>query len=410
MVWRGPILIPSILPLLFVLIYLPSLSGLSKNPMIVFDCQMMTNMMVLLTFWLFQYLFLFNRIQMGSYFHLMIVILLMIVLSLFCTKNMMYFYIMFEFSLVPTMMMIFFFGYQPEKLQACSYFCLYTVTSSLPLLLSIMWNYKSMYLFSVKGIPELALSLAFMVKTPLYLLHIWLPKAHVEAPVAGSMVLAAILLKLGSYGFFLIGCQIMDSLVMSMFLYLSLIGMILSSLTCLRSNDIKHLIANSSVVHMGVVTSGVIIGSKISFMSSFFMIIAHGLISPIMFSYANSLYLNSHSRVILLNKGVMISPISSFVGFFIIMANMSVPPSLNFWSELYYVVSVMNYSAMFFPLICLSVFLGMAYNLVLYISVNHGKQIKIKMEPQIIQILVLCVAPFSCFLMVFSSSFFCLFY
>nr|AKS04014.1 NADH dehydrogenase subunit 4 [Spadella cephaloptera] len=410
MAWQGPLLIPSCIPLGVFLVHVSSLGGISKIPFNDLNYQFISSIMVLLTFWLFQYMFIFNRVQRGSFFHLLIVSLLWCVQALFCSKNMMYFYILFEFSLVPTFFMIFYFGYQPEKLQACVYFCLYTVVCSLPLLLTIIWNTKSIFLFTGFSVPVMALTLAFMVKTPMFFLHIWLPKAHVEAPVAGSMVLAAILLKLGSFGFLLLGTQVWNSVVLLVFLYLSLSGMVLCALSCIRSNDLKSLIAYSSVVHMGVVTSGVVNGSKTCLMSSLMMIVVHGLCSPMMFAAANSLYSSSHSRAILLNKGLFVSPTMSFTIFLILSANMAVPPSVNLWSEMLFISGLMSMTHLFSPILGISVFLGLVYNLYLYNSTVHGKQSMITKFPVSNEILNLCVGPLWCFLLFLSMNFFSVIY
>nr|AKS03970.1 NADH dehydrogenase subunit 4 [Spadella cephaloptera] len=405
MAWQGPLLIPSWIPMGVYLVHMSSLGGLSKIPFYDLNWQFISSIMVLLTFWLFQYMFIFNRVQRGSFFHMLIVMLLWCVQALFCSKNMMYFYILFEFSLVPTFFMIFYFGYQPEKLQACTYFCLYTVVCSLPLLLTIIWNPKSIFLFSGLGTPIIALTLAFMVKTPMFFLHIWLPKAHVEAPVAGSMVLAAILLKLGSFGFLLLGSQFSNSIVLNVFMYMSICGMTLCAISCIRSNDMKSLIAYSSVVHMGVVTAGVVNGSKSCLMASLMMIVAHGLSSPMLFAAANTMYSSSHSRVILLNKGHFVKPIMSFAMFFILSANMAVPPSVNLWAEMMFISGIMSSTSIFFPILGISVFLSLVYNLYLYISTVHGKQSNNFKNLFSNEILNLCAGPLWCFLLFLSMSF-----
>nr|YP_133884.1 NADH dehydrogenase subunit 4 [Spadella cephaloptera]AAT08479.1 NADH dehydrogenase subunit 4 [Spadella cephaloptera] len=410
MAWQGPLLIPSCIPLGVFLVHVSSLGGISKIPFNDLNYQFISSIMVLLTFWLFQYMFIFNRGSTGVVFSFTNCEITMVCSKPFFALKMWYtFMSCLEFSLVPTFFMIFYFGYQPEKLQACVYFCLYTVVCSLPLLLTIIWNTKSIFLFTGFSVPVMALTLAFMVKTPMFFLHIWLPKAHVEAPVAGSMVLAAILLKLGSFGFLLLGTQVWNSVVLLVFLYLSLSGMVLCALSCIRSNDLKSLIAYSSVVHMGVVTSGVVNGSKTCLMSSLMMIVVHGLCSPMMFTAANSLYSSSHTRAILLNKGLFVSPMMSFTIFFILSANMAVPPSVNLWSEMLFISGLMSMTHMFFPILGISVFLGLVYNLYLYISTIHGKQ---SMMPNSCKqwVLNLCVGPLWCFLLFLSMNFFSVIY
>ena len=113
------------------------------------------------------------------------------------TKSVFLFYIFFEVRAIPMALIIFIYGYQPEKLQAALFFLIYTVSSGLPLLLFLVTNSKY---FISNSLIRIAITLRFIVKTPIYLLHTWLPKAHVEAPVVGSMFLSGVLLKLGSYG------------------------------------------------------------------------------------------------------------------------------------------------------------------------------------------------------------------
>lgn len=136
----------------------------------------------------------------------------------------------------------------------------------------------------------------------------WLPKAHVEAPVAGSIVLAGVLLKLGSYGF-IIFCPFFSNVILTIYVYLSVLGAIYCSLVCLRNYDIKRLIAYSSVVHMGVVTIGVVRGNEIGYKCALIIVIAHGVCSPFIFSLAFYLYSCRHSRVISCNKGSISFPL-----------------------------------------------------------------------------------------------------
>jgi NADH-ubiquinone oxidoreductase chain 4 len=196
----------------------------------------------------------------------------------FLSSSMLYFYFFFEASLIPTLFIIVGWGYQPERLQAGVYFMMYTLLVSLPLLLGliylqsrglgvVIWDTLMVgYGAGVEGPSGVGLNLvlliAFLVKLPLFLVHLWLPRAHVEAPVAGSMILAGVLLKLGGYG-------LMRVLMKFTFLFnrlggfvisLSLVGMVSIGLVCCRMNDLKALVAYSSVAHMGLVVSGLLGG------------------------------------------------------------------------------------------------------------------------------------------------------
>ena len=331
--------------------------------------------LLLLSFWVFQYMLVCNKIVKGSLFYYCCISLLTVVLIFFCGEKSITFYVFFELSLIPTLIIVFFFGYQPEKLQAGIYLLMYTVFSSLPLLLVFLRN-KVYIIFMRHELfwwYSLIMTLGFRVKTPLYIVHVWLPKAHVEAPVAGSIVLAGILLKLGRYGFILFCPHLINSILI-LYVYLSLLGAIYCSLICLRNFDIKSLIAYSSVVHIGVVTVGVVRGSEIGYKCALIIVIAHGVCSPFLFSLAYYLYISSHSRVISCNKGFVSLPMMVFLGFILLAVNMGVPPSINLWREVLIFLRLIELikNAIFFLFVV--AFLGVIYNLFMFVRVRQRKE------------------------------------
>ena len=331
--------------------------------------------LVVLRFWVFQYMLVSNKIGKSSLFSLFCFLLLFVVIIFFVCQKGVTFYVFFELRLIPTLMIVFFFGYQPEKLQARIYLLLYTVFSSLPLLLVFIRN--SLFISHIDHSHILwyvtIMTLGFRVKTPLYIVHVWLPKAHVEAPLAGSIVLAGVLLKLGRYGFLLF-CPLFSNLILIIYVFLSIVGAIYCSLICLRNYDIKRLIAYRSVVHIGVVTIGVVRGLEIGYKCAIMIVIAHGVCSPFLFSLAYYLYSSSHSRVISCNKGSISFPMAIFFCFIFFAVNMGVPPSVNLWRELFIFITLiefMKYSTYFLFIIA---FLGVIYNLFLYVRVRQSKE------------------------------------
>lgn len=198
----------------------------------------------------------------------MVISLILLLVLTFRTTNLFLFYVFFERRLIPTFFLILGWGYQPERLQAGYYLLFYTLLASLPLLLGILFcnkNLGSINYWVINFNYELSLLyfcliVAFLVKIPIFLFHLWLPKAHVEAPVSGSIILAGVLLKLGGYGLLRVYVLIQKiSINYNLIWYtVSLVGGVLISLVCLFQVDIKSLIAYSSVAHIGIVISGLI--------------------------------------------------------------------------------------------------------------------------------------------------------
>jgi len=283
------------------------------------------------------------------------------------------FYMLFEVSLLPTLFIVLLYGYQPEKLRAGQYLLLYTVLASLPLLLSLLT--LPPYLAWVPplgvGFLGLSLTLGFMVKSPLYLVHMWLPKAHVEAPVAARIALAGVLLKLGSFGLLLFGPLLLHP-VLGLYLAVSLLGGLVCSCVCARQWDSKSLIAFSSVVHMGVVTMGVMVGSELGYLCAYLMVIAHGICSPLLFGVVYLLYLRRHRRLLTSNRGQLASPLASLSLFILIAVNMGVPPFLNLWSEVALFCCLLTHAVHALWFLVPAAFLAALYNLYLYVRLTRG--------------------------------------
>nr|QNS38387.1 NADH dehydrogenase subunit 4 [Calyptomena viridis] len=300
------------------------------------------------------------------------------------------FYITFEATLIPTLILITRWGNQPERLSAGTYLLLYTLISSLPLLIAILHIHTqtgTLHLTMIKlahPTPHiswsnlmlcLAMMTAFMVKAPLYGLHLWLPKAHVEAPIAGSMLLAALLLKLGGYG--IIRASTLTGPMPNYLLYplltLALWGALMTSSICLRQIDLKSLIAYSSVSHMGLVISATLIQTHWSITGATVMMIAHGLTSSMLFCLANTNYERSHSRILLLTRGLQpVLPLMATWWLLASLTNMALPPTINLMAELTIMTTLFNWSTLTIALTGAVTFLTAAYTLFMLLTTQRG--------------------------------------
>nr|AST23772.1 NADH dehydrogenase subunit 4 [Lymantria dispar] len=354
------------------------------------SCDIMSYGLILLSIWICILMIMAseNLFKVNFYvnFFLFNVIFLLIMLFLtFSVTNMFLFYLFFEGSLIPTLILIIGWGYQPERILAGMYLLFYTLFVSLPLLLGIFYIYMenySMIIYFLKFmnldnyILYLCMILAFLVKMPMYFVHLWLPKAHVEAPVSGSMILAGIMLKLGGYGLLrlMIFLQKINFKLNYIFIVISLLGGLYISFKCFCQVDIKSLIAYSSVAHMSMVISGIMIMNYWGFLGSYIMMIGHGLCSSGMFCLANILYERLHSRSLYINKGLMnFMPSMSLWWFLLVSSNMAAPPSLNLMGEISLINSSVSWSWISMIILMLISFFSAGYSLYLYSYIQHGE-------------------------------------
>nr|UZG91724.1 NADH dehydrogenase subunit 4 [Dermacentor reticulatus] len=319
----------------------------------------------------------------NKFFVFYVMMMMNMLVLCFSSMNLLMFYLFFESVLFPIIMIILKWGNQPERIQAGFYMLMYTIFGSLPLLVLIILNKISLniiyneWIYGQMNLFFFLMVLGFLVKIPMFFFHLWLPKAHVEAPISGSMMLAGVLLKLGFYGiyrfksFFFLDLKNMAVVLM----IISIWGAVIISMACLFQIDIKALIAYSSVSHMGISLAGCLTFNSYGSYGTLMMMIGHGLCSSGLFCLANMIYERFFTRNMLLIKGmIMIFPnlVLWWFLFSFSIFNMSAPLTMNLFGELFLSAGLIKYSMFFsFPIIIL-IFLSACYTIYMYSYINHG--------------------------------------
>ncbi len=306
----------------------------------------------------------------------------------FCALDLVLFYLFFEGGLIPMFLIIGVWG-GPRRVYASFKFFLYTLSGSVLMLLAIMAMYWDAGTTDIPtllhhGFPRalqtwafLAFLASFAVKLPMWPVHTWLPDAHVEAPTAGSVILAAILLKMGGYGFlrfslpmFPLASQHLTPLIYA----LSIIAIIYTSLVALMQEDVKKLIAYSSVAHMGFVTMGLFAVTAQGVSGGIFQMISHGLVSAALFLCVGVIYDRMHTREIAAYGGLVNRmPLYAFVFMVFALANVGLPGTSGFVGEFLTLIGTFRVNNWVASLATLGTILSAAYMLWLYRKVIFGK-------------------------------------
>ena len=321
-------------------------------------------------------------------FLIAILILESLMIGVFCSLDLFIFYLFFEGGLIPMFLIIGIWGGSKRVYSAFKFF-LYTLLGSVLMLvaiISIYWisgttDITKLYEIGISSKYQNLLWLAFFssfaVKTPMWPVHTWLPDAHVEAPTAGSVILAAILLKMAGYGFirFSLGLFPLASELFTPLVYLlSLIAIIYTSLVALMQEDMKKLIAYSSVAHMGFVTLGIFTNTQQGLEGSIVQMISHGLISAGLFLCVGVVYERMHSRLIK-TYGGLVSIMPKFAILFMIftLGGVGLPGTSGFVGEFLILMGTFQDSFLVTVIASIGVILGAAYMLWLYKRVVFGK-------------------------------------
>lgn len=315
--------------------------------------------------------------KLDRFYFFLFLVLQTFLLVIFSVLDLLWFYIFFEGVLIPMFLVIGIWGSRERKIQAAYQFFLYTLIGSFFMLCGILYlwviygtldiEYLSYQVFGLweERILWILFFFSFAVKIPLFPFHIWLPEAHVEAPTAGSVVLAGVLLKLGVFGLYRISLSLFPegSNYYSPFLFLlATLSVIYISLTALRQVDLKKVIAYSSVAHMGMVVYGLFSGTFLGVVGSLVTLVSHGFISSGLFLLVGFLYDRHKTRSLKYYRGMSSSmPLYSILKFLFVLANMGFPLTSGFVGEILVVAGLIQYQIVLAFFASLGIILGTVY-------------------------------------------------
>lgn len=338
----------------------------------------------------------FTKNNYNIYVSLLLLIEFFLVLT-FSARSLLFFYFLFEVSLFPMVFLISRFGSKTRRFKASQYLLVYTVLGSIPILFSLFYLYSLMGSFSFMTLFSLEsfflngtfsetlylvwflIFFGLAIKVPMFPLHIWLPEAHVEAPTAGSVILAGVVLKVAGYGFIRVLFFTFPS-VTNYFLFfvltLAFLSLFIASILAVGQVDMKRLVAYSSIAHMNVAVLGFFGGGTLGIIGAIILSLAHGFVSSALFILVGGLYERFGSRLINYYGGLSgLLPRMAFFFFFFMLANISMPPSLNFIAEFQIFTSLIASNIYYLTIFSLffSVFFSAVYSVFLYNRVFFGE-------------------------------------
>jgi proton-translocating NADH-quinone oxidoreductase chain M len=309
-------------------------------------------------------------------------------IGVFCVLDLLVFYILFESVLIPMFLIIGIWGSRERKIRAAYFFFLYTLLGSVLMLLGILYiytlvgttDYETLLAFSLSPLEQKILWLTFFAsfatKVPMLPMHIWLPEAHVEAPTAGSVILAGVLLKLGTYGFIRFSLPLFPeaSLYFTPLVYaMAAIAVVYTSLTAIRQTDLKRIIAYTSVAHMNLVVIGLFSFNVIGIEGALLQSLSHGFVASALFLVIGVIYDRHHTRMVKYYGGLVhVMPLFSIIFLVFTMANIALPGTSSFVGELLILTGAYKTNTTITFIGATGMILGGGYSLWLFNRVVYG--------------------------------------
>ena len=311
-----------------------------------------------------------------------------LLIGVFCVLDLLFFYIFFESVLIPMYLIVGVWGSRERKILAAYYFFIYTLLGSVVMLISIIYileqvgttDYETLLTFSFSELEQkflwFSFFLSFASKVPMVPVHLWLPEAHVEAPTAGSVILAGVLLKLGTYGFIRFSLPLFPqaSFFFTPLVYtISAVGIIYTSFTAIRQTDFKRIIAYTSIAHMNLVMLGIFSFNTIGLEGAIFQSLSHGFVASALFIIISIVYDRYRTRLVQYYGGLAsVMPLYIFIFLVFTMANIGLPGTSSFVGEFLILTGSFKVNTSITFLGATSMVIGGGYSLWLFNRIAYG--------------------------------------